>query len=142
MKDFQLKLIQGKYEDAANLCFKMRRSKIKKTIMEIAYDTESISVYSFVQYMITKEQENIFWIELAIDILINPLCFIEGAYSVALFYARELLSYEKNIKNLEMILFFYNIPEKLIEKKEAEIIVNEIIKIDPDNQVVLETNIE
>ena len=99
--------------------------------MSTAYDTESISVYSFVLYMIKKTgKEN--WIELAIDIMLNPLCFVKGAYSVALFHARELLLIERNVINLERILFFYNIAVKLVHKEEAWYIANEILKIEPN----------
>ena len=73
----------------------------------------------------------------AIDIMLNPLCFIEGAYSVALFHARELLLIEKNLRNLERIIFFYNIPEKLVDEEEAKYISKEISKEQPDNEVAL-----
>ena len=109
-------------------------------IMNIAYDTENICVYSFVQYMIWKT-ERIEWMELAIDIMINPFCFLEGAYSVALFYLREVLRIKKNIENLERILFFYHIPEKLVGIEEAKKIAEEILKIEPTNKLVLELNL-
>lgn len=130
-------LLQGKYAEAKKMCFSIDQQTVRDMLMKIAYDTENISVYSFIQYMI-KETNSIFWIELAIDVMINPLCFIEGAYSVALFYSREMLSKDKNIKNLERMLFFYNIPEKLVDEGEAEFIVGEILKIEPNNQVALE----
>ena len=82
----------------------------------------------------TKKVE---WIELAIDVMLNLLCFIQGAYSVALFHTRELLAITKSIENLESILFFYKIPEKLVDKKEAQCIVEEILNIEPDNKVAL-----
>ena len=69
---------------------------------------------------------------------ISPLCFIDGAYSVALFHARELLLIEKNVRNLERILFFYHIPEKLVDQEEAKYIAKKIIKEEPDNEVALE----
>lgn len=31
------------------------------------------------------------WLELAMDIMLHPLCYVEGVYSVALYYARGLL---------------------------------------------------
>ena len=79
------KLLQGKYVDAEKICEKMDIKDAGNMIMNIAYDTENICVYSFVQYMIWKT-ERIEWMELAIDIMINPFCFLEGAYSVAFFY--------------------------------------------------------
>lgn len=37
------------------------------------------------------------WLEHAIDLLIHSLSFIEGAYSAALFYARELLEMHRSV---------------------------------------------
>lgn len=69
--------------------------------------------------------------------MMNLLCFIEGAYSAALFHSRELLFMKRSIRNLERILFFYNIPEKLVDKEEAQFIAQEILKKDPQNLVAL-----
>lgn len=136
MEDFKLNLLQGKYYVLEEICKRMDSNSIRDMIMTIAYDTENICVYCFIQYMI-KRTEKANWIELAIDIMLNPLCFIEGAYSVALFHARELILAEKNVKNLERIIFFYNIPEKLVDEEEAKYISKEIIKEEPDNKVAL-----
>ena len=133
---FKMNLLQGKYKEAKEVCKNMDLKSIRDLIMSTAYDTESISVYSFVLYMI-KQTGKESWIELAIDIMLNPLCFVEGAYSVALFHARELLLIERNVINLERILFFYNIPEKLVHKEEAWYIANEILKIEPNNEVAI-----
>ena len=136
MEYFKMKLLQGKYKAAEEICQSMDVNSIRDMIMNIAYDTENICVYCFIQYMI-KRTGKASWIELAIDIMLNPLCFIEGAYSVALFHARELLLIEKNVKNLERIIFFYNIPEKLVDEEEAKYISKEILKEEPDNEVAL-----
>lgn len=140
IKELEEKLLQGKYVDAEKICEKMDIKDAGNMIMNIAYDTENICVYSFVQYMIWKT-ERIEWMELAIDIMINPFCFLEGAYSVALFYLREVLRIKKNIENLERILFFYHIPEKLVGIEEAKKIAEEILKIEPTNKLVLELNL-
>ena len=126
-------LSQGKYNEARELLKEIDDLSIRDIIMSIAYETENIFVYSFIHYMTHKKN----WIELGIDVMINPLCFLDGAYSVALFHARELLNCEKSIANQERILFFYNIPEKLICADEAKDIANEILKIDPQNVVAL-----
>jgi len=136
MESFKIYLLQGKYKEADEICKTMNVNSIRDMIMTIAYDTESICIYSFIQYMIEKTRKTS-WIELAIDVMLNPLCFVEGAYSVALFHARELLLIENNIKNLERIIFFYKIPEKLIDEKEAKYIAKEILKVEPDNEVAL-----
>lgn len=133
----KINIIQGKYKDAEKICLNLDMSIINNTIMTIAYDIESICIYSFVQYMI-QTTKKIEWIKLAINIMLNPLCFIEGAYSTALFHSRQLLEYNNNVENLERILFFYNIPENLIDKKEAKNIAEEILSIESDNKVALE----
>ena len=131
-----MNLLKGKYREAEEICKNMDTSSIRNVIMAISYDTENICVYGFIQYMISRT-EKVSWIELAVDIMLNPFCFIEGAYSVALFYARELLKIEKNVKNMEKILFFYNIPEKLLDEEEAKYISKEILKIEPNNEIAL-----
>ena len=136
MEDLKRNLLQGKYKEAEDICKSMDDNSIRDMIMTIAYDTENICLYCFIQYMIQRTGK-VSWIELAIDIMLNPLCFIEGAYSVALFHARELLLIEKNLRNLERIIFFYNIPEKLVDEEEAKYISNEILKEQPDNEVAL-----
>ncbi len=136
MEEFIKNLIQGKYKETEEICKDMDTGSIRDMLMTIAYDTENICVYSFIQYMINRTGKAS-WIELAIDIMINPLCFIEGAYSVALFHARELLLIEKNVNNLERIIFFHSIPEKLVDEEEVKYISKEILKIEPNNEVAL-----
>ena len=67
--------------------------------------------------------------------MINPLCYVEGAYEVALFHTRELLKIDFSVETMEKVIFFHDIPEKLVEEKEAEAVAREIIKIEPDNCV-------
>lgn len=134
MESFKINLLQGKYKEAEETFKTMDVNSIRDIVMTVAYDTENICIYSFIQYMIEKTRKAS-WIELAIDVMLNPLCFVEGAYSVALFHSRELLLIEKNIKNLERIIFFYNIPEKLVDEEEAKCIAKEILKVEPDNKV-------
>lgn len=133
----KLKIEQGKYEEIEELCKEMEITKLRDMMLNIAYETESMSVYGFIVYMLQKNK-NLEWLKLAIDVLLNPLCFIEGAYSIALFHARKILDHETNVENLERILFFYNIPEKLIDDEEAYCISEKILAREPDNKVALQ----
>ena len=134
---FEICLRQGRYGDAEIYIKKMAFSDVRDMIMTMAYNAENISIYGFIQYMIytTKRTE---WHELAIDVMLHPLCHIEGAYSIALFHSRELLAIVKSVENLERILFFYNCPEKLVDKEEAQNIAAEILGIEPKNIAALE----
>lgn len=133
----KLKLKQGQYVELEEILEGIDTPRVRDIMMNIAYETESISVYGFLSYMIQK-RESERWLKLVIDIMLNPLCFIEGAYSIALFHARELLSINRTAENLERVLFFYNIPEKLIDEREACCLVQELLNIEPDNKVALQ----
>ena len=130
-------ILEGRYTEAEEILIRVCADEQRKAIMSMAYDSESIVVYSFLRYMVEKYKTQ-YWLELIIDVMINPLCFIEGAYSIALFHARELLEMNFCISNLERILFFFNIPEKLVGDIEAELVAKAMIEIEPGNVVALE----
>ena len=130
-------ILEGFYCDAEKVLLELNQNEQKDLIMSLAYDTESISVYSFLRYMSEKNRTQ-FWLELIIDVMINPLCFIEGAYSTALFHTRELLKMNSSVTSMERILFFYNILEKLVGHTEAKLVAKEIISVEPNNVVALE----
>lgn len=134
IEKIKVKLIYGEYQEIEQICRNQTEAEIRDLMMNVAYDTENLSVYGFIQYMI-RRTENANWIKLAVDIMLNPFSFMEGAYSVALYHARELVLMERNIINLERLLFFYNIPEKLINDEEAKNIAEEILKTDANNKV-------
>ena len=127
----------GKYEECENICQNLNFPEIKDYFLKQAYVTSSFSLYSFVVYMVTKTDDNR-WHDLALSLVIGPLCFIEGAYSIGLFHARQLVKKDFCVKNLVQVLFFYTIPEKLINKDEALEIANQVLKLDPNNQVALQ----
>ena len=131
---FKELVLEGFYHEAENLMMTISLNEQRDMIMNLAYDTESIAIYGFLRYMLEKSKTK-YLLELTIDIMINPLCFIEGAYAVALFHTRELLKVDFSVETLERLIFFHNIPEKLVDDKEAELVAREIIKIEPDNCV-------
>lgn len=54
MEDFKMNLLQGKYKAAEEICKSMDANSVRDMIMTIAYDTENICVYCFIQYMIKR----------------------------------------------------------------------------------------
>lgn len=133
IKDY---ILSGQYDVASQMCEQFPKTKLRDEMLNLAYDTESMSIYAFSQYMLQKSDEKE-WMNIIIEMMINPLCFIEGAYSIALYYARELIKYDKTVDNLERLLFFHNIPEKLICDEEAKLIAKELLNMDADNKVAL-----
>ena len=103
-------------------------------IME-ACTSNNIMIIGFVYFLLSKEK-SCFNHELAAKVLIQ-MCWIDGAYNLAYLHACEMLKLEPSIKNKEFILFFYNIPEKIISYEYAKELAEDIIRHDPDNEVAL-----
>lgn len=127
-------IILGKMKEAKAVFKEMNYDEARDIILEIGYDTESIAPYSFVCTLLCeKESANLHY--LASEILVNPLCFLVGAYRIALYHARSAVRLAPNdITFKEYLLLFYNIPDQLINKEEAIEIAREIVKKVPDNK--------
>lgn len=127
----------GDYESIDKLLENIEITKQKDILEKIALKTESLSIYTYINYKIFKNQDkNIVYLhQIAIEILIT-LCFIEGAYSSAFYHAKQILKLQpENVKNLEQLLFFYEIPETLLNEKEAITISKKILESDKKNVV-------
>lgn len=59
-------------------------------------------------------------------------------YNNTLFHAWEMHRLKPDIETKKFLLFFYNIPERLLPLETALHIANEIIKADPDYKPALE----
>ncbi len=115
-------------------------NKQKDILIKLAFQTESLSIYAYINHRIFKEKSgNIIPLyAIAMELLMSPFCFIEGAYSSAFYYAKQILKLEPNdIGNLEQMLFFYDIPEKLLSQKEAIKIAKKIIEVEKDNELAI-----
>ena len=61
----------------------------------------------------------------------------KGAYVLAAVHARELVSIEESIENMEKMLFIYNSPENVISEDEAKKIAEKMLDIEAQNEVAL-----
>lgn len=136
IKKIETSILYGRYEEIKEICEEMDSMQIRDILLNMAFDTENIGVYGFVQYMSQCSEKKV-WMELMVEILMHPLCHLEGAYSMSLFYSREILKKYRTVENLERIIFFYKIPEKLVSYEEAKEIAKEIITMEPNNKVAL-----
>lgn len=57
---------------------------------------------------------------MTIDVMINPLCFVEGAYEVALFHTRELLKIDFSVETMEKVIFFTIFQKNWLRKKKQK----------------------
>ena len=75
-------VLEGFYHEAENLMLTIPLNAQRDIIMDLAYDTESIAIYGFLRYMLEKNKTK-YLLEMTIDVMINPLCFVEGAYETS-----------------------------------------------------------
>ena len=104
--------------------------------MGLAYEMASMAVVDFAQFM-WRETKEMSWLDVIVELLLNPLCHIEGAYSMAVFYAKELLKRCHTVENLEQMLFFSELPEEVLSEAEARNIARQILAQDPENEKAL-----
>ena len=132
-------VIKGEFYEVDKKLKEMSKEEQKQLIFKIGIKTESLSVYTYILHRIMMEKdykEIINWHETALSVLVHCINFLEGAYSSALYHSRKIAELEPdNIENFVQLLFFYDIPEKLLDEKEAKKIAEKIIEVDQSNQV-------
>ena len=134
LKEIEEGILNAQYEKVAKKFKNMSDEEINDIIyFNIADRTESFSVYGFTQYMFRKTSNTI-WLSLSVSIMAYVLCWMEGAYAVGIFHAREAVKIEKNLENLVTLLSFYGLPEHLMDDEEAENIAKEILELDKNNE--------
>ena len=102
----------------------------KELLLEYSYTFESIDILGFLDFLQEngwEEKHILLWRE---SILVNALCHIEGAYALGLYCAQKLYQLDANIINLKGLLFYNEIPEKLISDEKAQEIMKEILQKD------------
>ncbi len=121
------------FKQAERIFIKMSGEEQREIIEQLVYNTESMIIYAFVQY-VNEKNENVVFHEIQFDILTNALCHIEGAYQMALFHNQRLIEIvPDSVKYLQWMLSFYDV--KVIDKEKALSITKKILKIDSDNMM-------
>lgn len=119
----------AEYKTVFDLFSDIDNAEIRGILLEIAYDTESISVLGFVVFALHNTNSE-FWSDFAIEILLGVFSYIEGAYSIAYYLSAEALKQNRSKENMERLLFFNKLPEKLLKDDEALKIKNEVLLMD------------
>ena len=128
-------LYTSKFDEAYNIIRTWSEQELTDFAIEEAFESENISIICFVEFLISKEN-SYFHHRLAVDVL-NARCWHEGAYSVALFHAKEMFRINPCIEALEAILFYYDVHE--LTDSEAEEIAKEILRREPNNKAANST---
>lgn len=127
MKDELKKLIlSGDFSKAKLLIKSVTREDFETIIFEIGCDEESICAYSFICFLIL-ENESVEYHCMASELLNIAFPYIVGGYQTSLYHIRRAIELSPQDKKLkETLLFFNEIPEKLVSDEEASKIKSEI----------------
>lgn len=105
-------------------------------ILEEASLSDDISILGFVEFLIS--QNNSYFNHMLAAEAYIQMCFIEGAYNLAMFHAEEMHRLNPDIESKKFLLFFYGIPERLLPLEKARQIAQEILESEPDYDPALE----
>lgn len=133
-QDLEKLIFNYEFDKAKILFSKLDEKKQIDTLCLIGYESDNILVYTFICYLL-QENNTAKMHSLAAEILRFSLCDVNGAYQAAFYHTKKAIELSPNDINLkEYLLFFYEIPEKLLSKEEAIKIANEVLSINKKSQ--------
>ncbi|MFV0938127.1 hypothetical protein [Bacillus thuringiensis] len=140
LKNLENLITSADFEEAEKLFKNNSFEDFSEEILYVTYENSSITKYSFINYLLMKKESSDLH-DLAFDLLVNPLCHIEGAYHSALYHAKKSveLTKEENVDSLLQLLFLHSVPDKLISDTKAIEICNKILELDASNEIAKET---
>ncbi|MBS1987742.1 hypothetical protein JST56_01995 [Candidatus Dependentiae bacterium] len=124
-------IIKGDFFEAKKSLDSIDQEQLRIILLNLG-DDNNICAYSFICFLIL-DCKTIEYHSLASEILIH--CFPHlGGYAAALYHVRRYLQLcPDDVDMLEMLLFFHNVPEKLVSREEAIQVAGEILKKNPDS---------
>ncbi|WP_310602848.1 hypothetical protein [Anaerosporobacter sp.] len=128
-------ILEGEFEIAKAICIGIPNEELEKKLDKFAFDSEDVSVYFFVVYLISENDNGILHY-IAFELLASAYSFISGAYYLAYNHLRRACILEpNNYQYKESMLLFYDVPEKIVSKEQAKKIAKEVLEKMPDSQV-------
>ena len=131
-------ILRGEFHEAGAIALQMEREERQDLLLQIGFDEDSITVYTFSSYLLMM-QETAELHDLAFQLLIHPLCHLEGAYFAALHHVRRGIELEpEDIGWKEHLLFLSITPDEVVSREDAAQVAQQILAVQPDNQAALE----
>ncbi|MFB1051683.1 hypothetical protein [Paraliobacillus sp. JSM ZJ581] len=129
----------GNLEKAKKVSSDLSYEELDAKLTDIAFENSSITNYTFLMSLIV-ENEKAELHRIAFDMLVNPLCHIEGAYYAALYHAKRCveLTDQQDVGYLTNFLFLHDVPDTVVSEKEAYKIAEKILLLDPNNEIAKE----
>lgn len=98
-------------------------------IVSISCDTTDIRIIGFVSFLIQKDNSYNNY-RIMVNVL-HQMCWLNGAYHLAYFYANEMYKRSGSIGDKKNLLFYWLVPEKPMSDDHALTLSREILKEDP-----------
>lgn len=124
----------GDFQKAKQIASGLDLKAIEDELFLFAYNEGSIAPYGFVCAMLI-EKETSEWHYIASLLLSMAINHLEDAYFITFYHAKRAVELSPNdIGYKEALLFYHEIPDQPLSKKEALTLAAEILKIDPSNK--------
>lgn len=111
-------------------------------IVSIACDTTDIRIIGFAFYLIQKNASYDNY-KIIVNVL-HQMCWLNGAYHLAYFYATEMYKISGNIEDKKNLLFYWIVPEKPMSDDVALTLAKQVLDVDPSdsiaNEIVIKLN--
>lgn len=120
----------SQYHEAKKQFDKLNEIQQSDLVVEEASVADNISILGFVEFLISRNN-TYFNHNLAADALIQ-MCWIEGAYNVAFYHAAEMYRLKPDTETKKFLLFFYDLPEKILSEEYAIKLAESILQTEPD----------
>ena len=140
LKKLENLITSADFEEAEKSFTNNSFKDFSEEMLYVTYENSSITNYSFINYLLMKKESSDLH-DLSFDLLVNPLCHIDGAYHSALYHATRSveLTNEENVDSLLQLLFLHSVPDKLISDKKAIAICYKILALDASKKIAKET---
>jgi hypothetical protein len=137
MVNEMLENINNKNYKLALKIFENSFNHIKEEFEMKIYDNNNFNIFEFIKYIgkHTSKEEIISFISI---IFSTTLCHYKNGYKYGYYYANKLIKMNpQNIENWEWLLFFYDLPDKLMSKKKLNKILKKVLILDKNNKTTL-----
>lgn len=129
-----------KFSEAREFVFELKRKIRPIDLKEIIYltsdneDGVGLLTYTFLNYLLSENDDSLLWNEIARDILSNNLCHYKFAYVAALYHAKRVCELdETNIIAWEFYLDIGRNRSKILSDPETKLVAKRILELDPSN---------
>jgi hypothetical protein len=120
-------ILRGRFLEAKKEVPFLAYDKLKTILYQIAFDENSICAYTFLAFLI-KEHETLEYHRWAITLFKIAFCHFEGAYQTAFYHTQRALELSPDDIDLrETLLFFNDIPEKVVDDEETKKIAQDVL---------------